>query len=256
MRIFFIGDIVARPGREIVVELLPKIISEEKIDIVFANGENMAHGRGATRRTIEELLACGINYFTSGDHVFWHKGFEDEIDTLPILRPANFPGDLPGEGYKLLDAGKNGNILLINLMGRTFLNERLDDPFRKLDEILEEVKGEDIGFSIVDFHAEATSEKHAFAFYADGRVGAVLGTHTHVPTCDNRVFPGGTLYVTDLGMTGIIDSVLGVKKGVILDLYLTGLNQKFEWENTGTKALRGVVLDTDKNSIERYDRIL
>src|SRR4030066_1394231 len=128
MKILFIGDIVARPGREVVKEVLPNIIKKQKIDLVIANAENLAHGRGATKDTIKEMLDAGVNYFTSGDHIFWQHSFEDEIDSLPVLRPANFPGDLPGKGYTLIDAGKNGQILLINLLGRVFLNERLDDP--------------------------------------------------------------------------------------------------------------------------------
>ena len=256
MKILFIGDIVARPGRDTVKEVLPDILKKEEIDFCVANAENIAHGRGATVGTIEELISVGVDFFTSGDHIFWQKGFEEEIDNLPIIRPANLPPGQAGRGYEIVDTGKNGKILLMNLQGRVFLNERVDDPFRKADEILEEVEGEDIAFSIVDFHAEATSEKYAFGFYLDGRVGAILGTHTHVPTCDQRVLPRKSLYISDIGMTGIIDSVLGVEKDIIIKYFLTGRNQRFEWENTGTKAFRGVILDTRKNSIERVDQVI
>ncbi len=255
MRILFIGDIVAKPGREIIKEVLPEIIKSENIDFVIANAENIAHGRGASVATLNEMMVCGVNYFTSGDHIFRQKDFEDEIDNLPIVRPANFPEGAPGKGYAIIDAGKYGNILLINLMGRTFLSERLDDPFRMADKILDETKDKNIQLTLVDFHAEATSEKHALAFYLDGRVTAVLGTHTHVPTCDNRVLPKGTFYVSDIGMTGIIDSVLGVKTEIIIDSYLTGLNKKFEWEDAGTKAFRSVVLDTQQETVERFDKV-
>jgi len=253
MRILYIGDIVARPGREMVQAQLPQIIKKEKIDLVLANAENMAHGRGATKETVEEMMNAGINYFTSGDHIFWQKGFEDEIDHLPVIRPANFPPGHAGEGHALIDLGKHGKVLLINLLGRVFLNERVDDPFRAADEILEKYQDQDIAFTLVDFHAEASSEKYALGFYLDGRVDAVVGTHTHVPTCDNMVLPKGTLFVSDIGMTGIVDSVLGVEKDIIIKFYLSGLNQKFEWENAGRKAFRGVLLDTQKSSIERLD---
>jgi len=254
MKILIIGDIVARPGRDYAKEVLPGVIKKYKVDFTVANAENIAHGRGATKKTIEELMQAGVDYFTSGDHIFWQKGFTDDLDTLPIIRPANFPSNLPGEGYAVVDAGKLGNILIINLMGRvSFQNQLVDDPFRKADEILKENEDKDIAFSIVDFHAEATSEKAALGFYLDGRVGAVVGTHTHVPTCDNRVLPKGTLYVSDIGMTGIIDSVLGVEKEIIIEQFLTGMNQKFEWENAGTKAFRSVLLDTQESSIARID---
>jgi metallophosphoesterase (TIGR00282 family) len=201
-------------------------------------------------------MNAGVDFFTSGDHIFWQKGFDEEIDNLPVIRPANLPPGQAGNGYEIVDTGKHGKVLIINLQGRVFLNERVDDPFRKADEILEEVGQEDIAFSLVDFHAEATSEKYAFGFYLDGRVGAILGTHTHVPTCDQRVLPRKSLYISDVGMTGIIDSVLGVEKEIIIEYFLTGQNQRFEWENTGTKAFRGVILDTQENSIARIDRIL
>lgn len=256
MRILFIGDIVARPGREAVAEILPSLVKKEKIDMVIANAENIAHGRGASESTLRELMDVGIDYFTGGDHIFWQKGFEDEIHHFPLLRPANLPGEHPGEGYVVIDTGKTGSVLLINIMGRVFLNERLDDPFRKADEILQKYEHENIVYRIIDFHAECSSEKYALAFYLDGRVDAIVGTHTHVPTCDQMALPRGTLFVSDVGMTGIIDSVLGVEKDVIIKYYLSGMNQKFIWETTGRKAFRGVILDTDRKSIERYDQIL
>jgi len=253
MKILFIGDIVARPGREMVKKVLPGLIKDKKIDLILANAENMAHGRGATRGTVEELMGVGVDHFTSGDHIFWQKGFEDEIDSLPVIRPANFPPGHAGKGHAVIDTGKHGKVLLINLLGRVFLNERVDDPFRTADEILRQYKDEDIVYTIVDFHAECSSEKVALGFYLDGRVDAVVGTHTHVPTCDLMALPQKTLYLSDIGMTGIVDSVLGVEKDIIIKYYLSGLNQRFEWENAGRKAFRGVLLDTQKNSIERLD---
>lgn len=256
MKIVFIGDIVARPGRTAVKDVLPKLIKEIDPDLIIANVENLAHGRGVTDTTIREMKDAGIDVFTSGDHVFWQRDSEDVIDNTPIIRPANYPKEEPGIGFRVVDLGKNGNILIINLMGRTFLNERLDDPFKKADEILAEHQGQNLSAILVDFHAEVTSEKHALAFYLDGRVDAVVGTHTHVPTCDQRVLPEGTMYVSDAGMTGNIDSVLGVKKDIIMDLYLTGRNQRFEWEDTGKRAFRSVIIDTENKEIDRYDRYL
>ena len=253
MRVLFVGDVVASPGRKAVIKLVPDIVRENNIDYVIANAENVSHGRGVTQEDLTEMQEAGVNYFTSGDHLFWQRGTEDIIDTLPVIRPANYPKRVPGIGYKLLTVGNKGTILLINLIGRTFLNERLDDPFTKADEILSLYESNKPDYIIVDFHAESSSEKHALGFYLDGRVNAVVGSHTHVPTCDARVFPKGTLYVTDIGMTGNIDSVLGVKKEIILELYLTGLNQRFEWEYSGRNAFRSVLLDMKQNKIERLD---
>lgn len=253
MKVLFIGDIVARPGRELVSEVLPSLKKKHAVDFVVANADNLTHGRGPTEKSINEMQTAGVDYFTGGDHIFWHKGFDEVIDSFPLLRPANYPDRVPGGGYKLVDLGAKGLVLLISIMGRTFLNERLDDPFTKADEILDLYAEEKPSVILVDFHAQATSEKYAFGFYLDGRVDAVLGTHTHVPTCDTMVLPKGTMFLSDIGMTGIVDSVLGVKKEIILDLYLTGCNQRFEWENTGRKAFRSVLLDTEKKSLIRID---
>lgn len=256
MKILFIGDIVAKGGRDAVEKVLPTIKTDDNIGLVIANAENLAHGRGFTEEYLREMQTAGVDYFTGGDHLFWQKGTEDVIDSLPIIRPANYPENTAGKGYAIIDTGSNGKVLLINLMGRTFLNERLDDPFTCADRILEETKGEKFAAIIVDFHAEATSEKTAMGFYLDGRVTAVVGTHTHVPTCDAMNLPKGTMFVADIGMSGIVDSVLGVKKEIILKQYLTGMNQRFEWEDTGRKAFRSVLIDTDTKQISRVDRNL
>lgn len=260
MKILFIGEIVAEPGRNTVKKALSEVKNEHKVDLVLANAENEAGGKGITVDTLKELQDFGIDYFTSGDHVFWQKGTEDIIDSLPIIRPANYPDDntAAGKGYTIIDTGNNKKVLLINLMGRTSFggpNSYLDDPFKKVDEIIEKNKNQTFSATIVDFHAEATSEKVVFGFYLDGRVTAVLGTHTHVPTCDNRVLPKGTMYVTDVGMTGNIDSSLGVKTDIVLKLFQTARFQKFDWEQNGTTAFRSVLLDTENNSIIRIDKI-
>lgn len=259
MKIIYIGDIVAEPGRKAVKEFLPQLIKDVSPDLVLANAENLAQGRGITPDTIKEMQDAGVNYFTSGDHVFWQKNTNDIIDNLPVLRPANYPGNTAGSGYTLVDLGRLGNVLLINVMGRTSFGgpySYLEDPFRTVDKILEDTKSDNIVLRIIDFHAEATSEKYAFAFYFDGRVDIIVGTHTHVPTCDHRILPKGTAYVTDIGMTGNVDSVLGVKTEIIQKLMLTAQNQRFEWETTGKMALRSVIIDTSENTIERYDKYL
>lgn len=254
MRILFIGDIVAAPGINAVKEALSELLKEQSFDLVVANVENLDNGRGITEETLVELQTIGINFFTSGDHVFRNPDYEDLFSQFPIIRPANFPEIVGGEGYKLVDLGKNGKVLIINLQGRTFINEKIHDPFTTVSQILHELKDE-YTYSIVDFHAEATSEKAAMGFYLDGRVHAILGTHTHVPTSDTRTLPNGSVFVSDVGMCGNIDSVLGVKKDIILKMYLTGLNQRFEWESTGNYAFRSVIIDTQTNEITRYDRV-
>lgn len=259
MKVVFIGDIVAKPGRDAVLNFLPSLIKEHNPDLVLANAENLAHGKGITPDTIAEMLNAGVNYFTGGDHIFWQRGTEDYIDDLPVIRPANYPGEAYGKGYTLIDLGSLGKVLLMNVMGRTSFGgiySYLNDPFHTIDSILEENSQENIILSIVDFHAEATSEKAALGFYLDGRVDIVVGTHTHVPTCDQRFLPKGTAFVTDLGMTGTIDSILGVKTDIVLRQFQTAQFQRFEWETTGKKAFRSVIIDTSLNTIERYDRYL
>ncbi len=259
MKILYVGEIVAKPGREIVQKFLPEIIKEHKPDMVFANCENLSGGRGITEEKIEQMRMAGIDYFTSGEHIFQEKGTEDFIHNLPVLRPANYPEGTIGEGYKIIDSGKNGKVLLINLMGLTSFggkNAFLDNPFSKIDEILEKTIDEKVDAKIVDFHAEATSEKYSMGFYLDGRVDAVIGTHTHVPTCDNMVLPKGTLYLTDVGMCGAVDSSLGVKVDITIKMFLTAMSQRFEWENAGRKAFRSVLLDLQSRTIVRIDKII
>ena len=256
MKILFIGEIVARPGRSVVKEVLPEVLKVEKPDLVLANAENLAHGRGATVGTIEEMRELGIEFFTGGDHLFWHKGFENEIGTLPIIRPANIKDDLPGDGYRVLET-KAGKVLVINVMSinsHKYSELNLSNPYLKVEEILEKTADQDVVATVVDFHADYTSDKHVMGFFLDGRVDAVLGTHSHVPTCDNRVLPGGTMYVTDVGMCGNTDSVLGVKKEIIIDRAVYEQKDKFGWELSGRRAFRSVIIDTTKKEIRRFDK--
>jgi metallophosphoesterase (TIGR00282 family) len=255
MRILFIGDIVSRPGRDTIRKVLPEIIKENAVDFVVANAENLAHGRGATVGTIEEMQSAGVNFFTGGDHLFWHEGFDEAIKDLPVVRPANYPDTVPGDGYKIIEH-KGLKILIMDLMGQTFINEPLSNPFIKADEILEKVKNEKLDLKLVEFHGEASSDKVAMGFYLDGRVDAVVGTHTHIPTCDEKILPKGTFFVSDIGMTGNIDSVLGVKKEIILDRVVKAKKQKFEWETSGRTEFRSLLVDTESKEIKRVDKKL
>jgi len=259
MKILFIGEIVGGLGRKTVKEVLPGLIKDNKPDFILANAENLSNGRGVTQEKIEEMRLAGIDFFTSGDHIFRERNTEDLIENMPIVRPANYPKGVPGKGYEIVDSGKYGKVLVVNLMGRTSFSSLFsyfDDPFKKADEILELTAKEDLAAIIVDFHADATSEKYALAHYLDGRVTAVLGTSSHVPTCDNMLLPKGTLFVSDVGMTGSVDSVIGVKSEIIIRMFLTAQNQKFEWEKSGRTSFRSVLLDTKEHTIERLDRIL
>jgi metallophosphoesterase (TIGR00282 family) len=255
MKILIIGDVVSKPGVWCVVETLPRLRKELNLDFVVANAENAEGGRGVSFETLGDLNSCGVDFFTSGDHVFWQKNSEEVLNSFPIIRPANYPIGTHGHGYKIIEKDSR-RILIINIMGRTFLNEKLDDPFRKVSEILETTSSQKIDLKIVDFHAEATSEKVAMGFYLDGKVDIVFGTHTHVPTCDQMVLPNKTFFVSDVGMCGVIDSVLGVKKEIILELFLTARNQKFVWEEEGRKAFRSVFIDTMSQEIKRIDYVL
>lgn len=260
MRILYIGEIVAKLGRKTVKEVLPALISSDNIDLVIANAENLAHGRGANKETLEEMMSAGVNYFTGGDHIFWQKDFEDYAMEMPLVCPANYPEPVLGRTYGIIET-KEFKVVLLNLMGRTFMNENMDSPFQKVDYILNSVlpdQGVDPkkDFIMVDFHAEASSEKLAFANYVDGRVSAVIGSHTHIPTADTQILSKGTYFVSDAGMTGSADSVLGVKTDIILNRYLTARNQKFEWEDEGRAWFRSILIDTHTKMISRIDRLI
>ena len=222
MRILIFGDVVAKPGRRALASVLPRWKELHSPDFVIANVENLAHGVGATEKTLGELREAGVHCFTSGNHI-WDKHaralLEDPIGAL--LRPANYPPSNPGVGEKVFTV--NGRkILVVNLLGRVFFRESADCPFRAADAILERtVLGKDADIILVDFHAEATSEKVALGFYLDGRVTALFGTHTHVPTADQTTLANGTAYITDVGMTGLKDSVIGADKASVIQMFLT-----------------------------------
>ena len=256
MRVLFIGDIVGKPGRQTVARLLPVLREEYRPDFVIANGENAAGGMGITRDTAREILNAGVDAITLGNHVWRKKDIYPYLDQdARIIRPANYPDGCPGRGWSVfkLDGGTVG---VVNLCGRIFM-ECLDNPFPAADSIVETLAAlTDV--IIVDFHAEATSEKTAFAWYMDGRVAAVIGTHTHVQTADERVLPNGTAYITDVGMTGPADSVIGVRKELIIAKFLTLMPAKFEIAENQT-FLSAVIIDADPSThkavgIERLQR--
>ncbi|MFC1810758.1 TIGR00282 family metallophosphoesterase [Patescibacteria group bacterium] len=263
MKILFIGDIVGKPGRKTVKEFLPDIKQEHQPDLILANGENVTHGRGISDETVKELQGYGIDYFTSGNHIFANKTVVPKLDdkSFPVIRPANFPPGNPGRGYHIYETAKMQKILIINLMGRVFMNQNYDCPFRTTDAILEETKGDQPAAVIVDIHAEATSEKIALGHYLDGRVSAVIGTHTHIPTADAKILEKGTAYITDVGMVGTEDSAIGADKKPIIQGFLTQMPFKYEIAD-GPSTFNAVLLEIDDSSgkatnieqiIKRYD---
>jgi len=237
-----VGDVFGEPGRAAVKKLLPKLRQQHAIDLVVVNVENAAAGFGVTPQIAREVLDQGADVMTSGNHIWDKKEIVEYITKENLLlRPANFPAGTPGVGHVTVKAGPH-RVAVVNLMGRVFMSA-IDCPFRKADEILNEVTKE-TRVVLVDMHAEATSESVAMGWYLDGRVSAVVGTHRHVQTADERVLPGGTAYITDLGMTGPIDSVIGVDKDLILQRFLTQMPVRFEAAK-GPAALHGVVITVD-----------
>ena len=247
-----IGDVIGRPGRRAVAKLLPGITEQYGVDLVVANAENIAGGIGVTVSTARELLKSGVHVLTSGNHIWAEKEIIPYLDgDLPLVRPLNYPPGVAGRGYL-----RCGPVLVVNLIGRTFIGN-FDCPFRAMDNLLEEFPDKP-PIIIVDFHAEATSEKVALGWYLDGRVSAVLGTHTHVGTIDTRILPHGTAYVTDVGMTGPIDSVIGDDIDSVTDRFLTMINHRLS-VGKGRVALNAVLVDVAEDSgqarsIERITR--
>ncbi len=246
MRILFIGDIFASPGRTIVADRLSRIVTTEYIDFVIANAENSAGGFGITPLIAEELFAMGIDAMTSGNHVWDKRELYEYLDRQPkIVRPANYTSDLPGRGVTVLRSKKNVPVAVINLQGRTHMPPT-DCPFRKADQILADLDPT-VTIRFVDFHAELTSEKMAMGWYLDGRVTAMVGTHTHIPTADTRILPGGTAYQTDCGMTGPYNSVIGVDKDIVMRRFLTGVPSRMEAARGGVE-LHAVIVDADEST--------
>ena len=245
MNLLFIGDIVGKPGRTWVRESLPKLREDLSLDLVIANGENAAGGNGITPAIAQELFDMGIDGLTLGNHAWDKKELIGQIDAIPMLvRPANYPEGTPGKGWMVLESRSGHSVAVINLMGRVYLPTQLECPFRTFDRIYGQIS-ETTELILVDFHAEATSEKQAFGWYVDGRATAVVGTHTHVQTNDARLLAGGTGYITDVGMTGPRDSVLGIERSVIIDKFLTQMPQPFKVAK-GTRVLSAVMIQIDE----------
>ncbi|HUJ32939.1 MAG TPA: TIGR00282 family metallophosphoesterase [Candidatus Acidoferrum sp.] len=256
MRILFIGDIVGSPGRKIVHDRLADILAQQSIDLCIANGENSASGFGITPRLAEDLFASGIEVITGGNHIWDRKEILEFFPHEPrLLRPANFPNGSPGKGL-FIGRAKNGvGYAVMNLQGRTFMAP-IDDPFRTAADQLAKIPS-DVKVIVVDMHAEATSEKQAMGWHLDGKVSAVLGTHTHVQTADNRVLPGGTAYITDVGMTGPHDSVIGMEKQGIVQRFLDSMPARFSVAENDIQ-MNAVLIDADEasgraRSIERLN---
>jgi len=253
VRVLFVGDVVGKPGRQAVAALVPEIRAERGIDLAIINGENAAGGSGLTGEIAAELRDAGADVVTNGNHVWDQRSFLKEIDTLEFcVRPLNLPPGNPGKGWTI----QNG-ALVVNAIGRVFMAEQ-DDPFRAVDALLAELGDRAPKVRILDWHAEATSEKLAMGWHLDGRFSAVLGSHTHVPTADARILPQGTALVADTGMVGPRDSVLGIDPKVIVARYLDHLPRRFEVA-TGVVQFNSVIVDVDEatglaRSIERVDR--
>lgn len=257
MKIIFLGDIVGKIGRKAIKEALPKLKRKYKPDLVIANAENLAHGSGVTNKTLKEMMNSGIDFFTSGNHI-WDNPEAEEIfnsNDIPIIRPANYPPNITGDGYKIIDVGTK-KILIANLIGRVFIKENFDCPFRTMEKILIENNIKDIDAIIIDFHAEATSEKITFGHYFDEQTNLIVGTHTHIQTADEQILPKGTAYITDTGMNGAKHSSLGVDLKPITHTFLNQIPMKFEIPTSGICQINGIFATIkENNKAQKIERI-
>lgn len=246
MRVLFIGDVFGTLGQKALDKYLPKLKTDYKPHLIFLNGENINKGFGISEKIYKDLMTKGISVVTMGNHTFRTKELLEFIDGSNIIRPANYDESVPGSGYKTVKF--NGEkVTVINLMGRVFMGDPLDNPFKVVDQILDEI---DSDYIFVDFHAEATSEKIALAHHLDGRVTAVVGTHTHVPTADAMTFPKGTMFISDIGMSGAKFGILGAKKDVQVKKFITGLTGRVIEETEGPLQFNAVILDTATKKIK------
>jgi len=252
MRILFFGDIVGKIGRRAIAKILPELKSQFKPDLVLANAENLAHGKGVTVKTVREVLAAGVDWLTSGNHI-WSKKKEFKkvlAQNLPVIRPANYLGRFLGKGWAII---KIKNVLLINLLGRVFIKDKprtITNPFRRIDRLLLQIKPL-VKIIFVDFHGEATAEKKAFGHWVDGRVSAVLGTHTHIQTADEQILSKGTAYITDVGMVGAKDSVIGFRSQDSIKRNLIsgrGRKPRLEIPKKGRAIINAALIDIDSKT--------
>lgn len=247
LKVLFFGDLVGKIARKALAAKLPELIKELKPDFVIANGENIAHGKGITKKTCQEVFDAGIDLLTLGNHIADKKDFVELLDDPEsrIIRPANYPEGVPGKGIKILEKNKK-HLAIINLLGRPFMREIPDDPFRVFDVLTQHLPVNTPIF--VDFHGEVTSEKKAFGYYVDGRASVVAGTHTHVQTADERILPKGTGYITDVGMVGAKESVIGVVVEGSLKTHLTQMPVTFEVPEMGVVETNFIVAEIDPNT--------
>lgn len=249
IKILFYGDIVGKPGRKALLEIAPLLKKRYKPTITIANAENIAHGVGITTKTLNECAKAGIDLFTSGNHT-WKKPEINDIlsdESSKLIRPDNEIEIKPGAGHKIVNT-RIGKLLVINLNGRVFIEEQFSCPFNAIDNILNSADTDELAGVIIDFHAEATSEKEAFGWHVDGRVSAVLGTHTHVQTADERILPQGTAYISDIGMVGLKNSVIGIDKDVIVNNFLGKKHQPHDIPEHGTCTINAVLLNIDPST--------
>lgn len=262
IKVLFVGDICGKPGRRAAMELIPQIKKEENIDVVITNIENIAHGRGATVETVNEVMYSGVDFMTAGNHIWRNTEFTDLLSgDFPIIRGLNYPDDLVGKGYGEIDLGKKGKLLVITIIGSDFMNERtISEPFRRMEALLAEVNVDNYAGVLVEIHAETTAEKLTFGLYFDGRVSAILGTHTHIPTADERLLQQGSAYITDIGMVGPKDSSLWVKKEIAFQKSMYPYSPRYEIEEDGPVRFDAVVLEIDgptsSKSIKRINKTL
>lgn len=245
MKILIVGDIYGDPGLKVLDHFLPQIKMDLKPHLLIANAENTTHGRGLSLKHYKELMRLGFHMLTMGNHVWANKELATYIDEANVVRPINFLS-APGTGYKIVTFNQQ-RILIMNVLGRTFMNANMESPFKVIDQVLNEVPHD---LSILDIHAEATSEKVALAHYFDGRIDLIFGTHTHVQTADERQLPKGSLYITDVGMTGPLNGIIGVSKEIVIDRFLNGYSKSNEVAE-GEMQLNAVLVDTHTKTIQR-----
>ncbi|MEJ7457481.1 TIGR00282 family metallophosphoesterase [Staphylococcus saprophyticus] len=244
MRLLFIGDIVGKVGRDAITTYLSRLKQTYRPTVTIVNAENAAHGKGLTEKIYKDLLREGVDFMTMGNHTYGQRQIYDFIDSANrMVRPANFPEEAPGVGMRFIQINEI-KLAIINLQGRAFMQD-IDDPFKKADELINEAKKE-TDYIFVDFHAETTSEKNAMGWYLDGRASAVVGTHTHIQTSDERILPGGTGYITDVGMTGFYDGILGINRHEVITRFITSLPQRHVVPHEGRSVLSGVIIDINK----------
>jgi 2',3'-cyclic-nucleotide 2'-phosphodiesterase len=262
IKVLFIGDICGKPGRKTVAEVLPELRKKEKVDLVIANVENIAHGKGVTEATVKEIMSYGVDFMTSGNHIWKRNDFEEVLSgEYPIIRPLNYPDDLPGKGWDEIDLGEKGKLLVVNIMGWWGMNERtIVEPFRAIDVFLRNINVNDYKGIFVDMHAESTAEKVSMGAHLDGKISAIVGTHTHIPTADERILPNGTAYITDVGMVGPLNSVLWVDSDIIIKQNMYPYSLHYEIVETGPMRFDAVILEIEDaatvKNITRVNKIL